>query len=199
MSAITIFPLSWPYGLERTLRPINGRRRFRAASTQAEVVDALRELGVVTGQNASDVRLCSNRTSPRLQPADGGAAAWFGWDGAARCVAYDLYRYPEDNFVAIAQLVRACAAEFHRDALAGVRQAFVSYTVAPMPSPVPSTGWRAILGVNGIATQKEISAAFRRRALTVHPDRGGDRRAWDELVAAYDEGRQVGGVHRRTI
>lgn len=44
----------------------------------------------------------------------------------------------------------------------------------------------AILGLDPRATVAEIKAAFRKRALETHPDRGGDARAFDEVKRAYD-------------
>lgn len=46
--------------------------------------------------------------------------------------------------------------------------------------------WRT-LGVEQSATLEQIRAAYRQRALTTHPDRGGDPVAFRELHAAYEE------------
>jgi hypothetical protein len=43
-----------------------------------------------------------------------------------------------------------------------------------------------ILGLSGMPTIEEINAAFRRRALTRHPDHGGSDEAFRKLVAARD-------------
>eukprot|EP00980_Cylindrotheca_fusiformis_P028110 scaffold22581_cov123-Cylindrotheca_fusiformis.AAC.7 len=44
-----------------------------------------------------------------------------------------------------------------------------------------------ILGVSRTASQVEIKKAYRRRALSVHPDKtGGDRRAFDKVSESYD-------------
>ena len=45
----------------------------------------------------------------------------------------------------------------------------------------------ATLGVETTATVEQIRAAYRQRALAVHPDRGGDAEAFRALKAAYDE------------
>ena len=44
---------------------------------------------------------------------------------------------------------------------------------------------RALLGVSAHATPDELRQAFRRRALSTHPDRGGDACNFDETVAAF--------------
>ncbi|HUI48092.1 MAG TPA: DnaJ domain-containing protein [Acidimicrobiia bacterium] len=43
---------------------------------------------------------------------------------------------------------------------------------------------RIVLGVGTDAGPAEVKRAFRARALLAHPDRGGSRDAFDELVAA---------------
>jgi hypothetical protein len=47
-----------------------------------------------------------------------------------------------------------------------------------------------VLGVAPSATVEEIRAAFRRRTLVTHPDRGGDAEAFRALRAAHDEALQ---------
>jgi curved DNA-binding protein CbpA len=44
----------------------------------------------------------------------------------------------------------------------------------------------AVLGIPADATRAEIVRAFRRRALTHHPDRGGDTEAFQDAHRAYE-------------
>ncbi len=44
---------------------------------------------------------------------------------------------------------------------------------------------RALLGVSAHATPEELRRAFRRAALSTHPDRGGDATRFDETVSAF--------------
>lgn len=55
---------------------------------------------------------------------------------------------------------------------------------------LPSLGWNSVLGVAAGATADEIHAAFRKRARAAHPDSGGSRASWDELVGAYQRARR---------
>lgn len=44
----------------------------------------------------------------------------------------------------------------------------------------------SLLGVRRAATPDQVKAAYRRRALALHPDRGGDRAAFDRAQLAYE-------------
>ncbi len=50
---------------------------------------------------------------------------------------------------------------------------------------------RAVLGVAEHASADDIRHAFRRRALATHPDRGGDRTAFELVVLAFETLQQV--------
>lgn len=56
----------------------------------------------------------------------------------------------------------------------------------PSPSSAPASLW-TVLGVDPKASPLEIKRAFRQRALTTHPDHGGDPDAFRALHAAYEK------------
>jgi|SRR5581483_3706856 len=56
---------------------------------------------------------------------------------------------------------------------------------------------RAVLGVGHHATADAVRRAFRARAKDCHPDRGGDRDAFEELWAAYSALRRHAAVAAR--
>ena|SRR5436190_5585441 len=62
--------------------------------------------------------------------------------------------------------------------------------------PTGLSPW-AVLGVDERATLAEVQHAFRTQAKQTHPDRGGDRRAFEELRVAYEAVRPL--APRRTL
>jgi hypothetical protein len=54
---------------------------------------------------------------------------------------------------------------------------------------------RIVLGVGNDASDDEIRRAFRAHALASHPDRGGDRVAFELVVLAFETLQHVDGSH----
>lgn len=53
----------------------------------------------------------------------------------------------------------------------------------------PLSVW-ALLGVSPGATPEDLKAAFRKKAIAMHPDQGGDPEAFRRLLHAYEEARR---------
>jgi hypothetical protein len=53
--------------------------------------------------------------------------------------------------------------------------------------PLPEVSVWALLGLTARASVEDVKSAYRRRALTLHPDRGGDAAQFRALHAAYEE------------
>lgn len=64
---------------------------------------------------------------------------------------------------------------------------------APSPrdgaKPDPSSIW-SLLGVSSNATEADLKAAYRKKAMEAHPDHGGDAETFRRVVAAYAEARK---------
>lgn len=56
--------------------------------------------------------------------------------------------------------------------------------------PKPKRQWWEVLGVAETASLAVVSAVYRELAKKAHPDAGGDRAAWDELVEAYERAKE---------
>lgn len=198
MADATMTALVWPAGLERTVTPIPGRSRKRVNAALTDVLKAIGLLEDVTSLPASDIVLSFDQNARRGRAADGAVAAWFLWGDAQRCVTCDLYADLRDNLLAVAQLVRSCVAEHDRGSTAAVRHALESHMprVAPLPptphdppAHAPSSTWHILLGVSRDSPEPVITTAFRRLAHERHPDKGGDRQEWDQLLSSYRQAR----------
>lgn len=58
-------------------------------------------------------------------------------------------------------------------------------TRAASPTSIPASMW-TILGISSDATEREIKAAFRKRALETHPDHGGEPAQFAAVKRAYE-------------
>ena len=61
-------------------------------------------------------------------------------------------------------------------------RAFSGFQALPPPKH-----WSVILEIRTPASEEDIKAAFRKKAMTLHPDHGGSVAAFAELSAAKDQ------------
>lgn len=61
-----------------------------------------------------------------------------------------------------------------------------AFDEAPSPQP-QSTGWWSVLGVGRNADYREVRIAYRKRAMEIHPDRGGRAEDMAAINVAMDE------------
>ena len=54
------------------------------------------------------------------------------------------------------------------------------------PKEVENSKYYEILGVDKKATMEEIKKAYRKKAIKMHPDKGGDQEEFQKLQQAYD-------------
>ena len=60
-------------------------------------------------------------------------------------------------------------------------------TPAPRTGAAPELSVWAVLGLSSRASVGEVKSAYRKRALSLHPDRGGDAAQFRALHSAYEE------------
>jgi hypothetical protein len=186
MSA-TAYPLTWPDGLPRTITRATSAFKTALPAALQNVQSSLQLFGRDSGKAVSNVILSSNVTLGANNPADPGVAAWFTWDGEQRCIAVDRYPKVQDNLQAIHHILEARRTEMRHGGLHIVRQTFKGFTALPAPDSEP---WTTVLGVPATASREKVEAAYREKAKTAHPDRGGARADWDRLSRAYEQAKQ---------
>lgn len=182
---VTAYPLSWPFGVPRTARPTDSRFKATLAASLENVRKSLQGFGRDTGKPVTNIVLSSNVTLGSSNPADAGVAAWFLWDGQERCIAVDRYPKVQENLQAIHAILEARRTEMRHGGLHIVRQTFTGFIALPPPQGVVETCWQ-ILGLAPGSNRATILAAHREKAMTAHPDRGGDATDMAKLNGARD-------------
>lgn len=187
---VTNCPLTWPVGWARTQRRRGstfdaGRRgRWTLSGCVQDALHQLKLMGVgdwnvVISTNVA-VRLDGLPRSGQGIPGDPGVAVYFRFKKEPRVLACDKWDKPEHNLRAIVKHIEALRG-INRWGVGSLEQAFTGYTAIPETSG--GAGWWEILGCPSHAAPEEIEAAFKRRAMKAHPDRGGSH---DEMAAVND-------------
>jgi hypothetical protein len=127
------------------------------------------------------------------EPSDPGAAVYWqkptAKDGAPyRCMAIDRYTRVADNLAAIAATLEAMRAIERHGGGAILERAFLGFAALPEKA---SQHWRETLGISttAAATWPLVEERFRTLAQIHHPDKGGDRNKFEEIVQARDAAR----------
>ena len=214
MSERTAFPLSWPEGWKRTKTrtsaqfgkvPLMGRNEQGQAMYQAKkrlsVADAVqRILGELKRMGVPDWNVIISTNVPlRLdglprsdkEPGDPGAAVYWrhqSWKEGQplRCMAIDRYTRVADNLAAIAATLEAMRAIERHGGGTILERAFLGFAALPERA---TQHWREVLGIEGMPSLQLIEDRFRSLAQVHHPDKGGDRSKFEEIVQARDAAR----------
>jgi hypothetical protein len=178
------YPLRWPEGWARTPKP---RRAPFQVSHYMALTELLAEIKLLRGDY---IVISSNMPVRRdglphvnaRQPADTGVAVYFRLKDRQIAIACDKWNSVGDNIRAIGLSVAAMRGLDRWGASGILDRVFDGFVALP---PKPSC-W-SILGIKPGATEKEILAAYRSRAMAgAHPDHGGSTEAMQELNAARD-------------
>lgn len=183
---IPSYPLQWPLGVARTGVGKHARSPFRTQYQKAvaNVVDSLRGFQKDSGLRIDHPVISSNvDLLGRVQGGDSGVAVWFMMDG--QWVAFGVDRFPDvaSNVQAVHHIIEARRVELRYGGLAIVRQTFQAFKALPAPQ---GSHWSDVLGLPRSASTAQIREAFRAKARTAHPDKGGSDAAMAALNAAHD-------------
>lgn len=188
------YPLQWPSSWwraayrSRAKFNTKGRSGYADSLTVAEsrqrLSDQLDALGAryVTLSSNLELRLDGQPRSGAPEPKDVGVAVYFRLNGKDTVLACDKWDRTADNIAAIAKHIEALRG-IDRWGVGTAAQAFAGYQALPSPEQ-----WWQVLGVSQHAEKSEISAAYRAKAATCHPDQGGSDAAMARLNVARDQG-----------
>jgi len=192
MTNPTAFPLSWPIRIPRSEYQIESRfDRKRSLNCATEfTLDQIRIMGGKNPIISTNVELRQDGLpySNRRAPEDSGVAVYFQYQGEDYVFACDKYWKVQENLWAIGKTIEATRA-IERYGVADTRQAFSGFRALPSPETVGTDQkpWWEYLNVSSDATPAQINAAFRSKALVMHPDKGGRIEDWNNLQRAYSE------------
>jgi len=188
------FPLLWPPVEPRTKSYDRKAKRW-ASNWQGAVTDLRTECEAA---GIHDWALSSNREPGNRTVADPGAVLWFMQriDGS-----WSMSYYAADAFRDLPENVKAIAMTIQRLRQIGDYGCYTAakamrgaaYTALPAPAR-PSRNWWEVLEVAPTTPRAVVDAAFKALAKQRHPDApGGSDEAMQELNAAYEAARGVGG------
>lgn len=198
------YPLAWPTGRPRTPEPKTALFRDRGSrmtltTAKKRLADQVygmtrhgqpwRTLEMTLSTNirytASGAR---DQNVSRRDPADAGVAFYFKLDGKPHVLACDRWDTVQDNIAAIAAHIEALRGQ-SRWGVANLRQSFAGHFALPAPGQTSTLPWRVTMGFapEERVTRADVDQRYRSLARDRHPDAGGERAGWDDLIAAYEQ------------
>lgn len=195
------YPLTWPFGWQRTRSPGPSQFKTEPGRATAGLLREIQRLGgtkIIISSNAQ----YRNDGMPYARQAniqDPGVAVYFTRKGKKVVFACDTYWNLHDNIHAIAKTIEALRAIERYGASDMLDRAFDGYTALPAPTTMgmstsgtstakPKRHWREVLEFgNGPANEAEITRNYRILASKAHGDRGGDDATMSEINVARDE------------
>lgn len=205
MSEITRYPLCWPDNVARTAPHVRGCPRFDlhtiAEGVQFVIDEITRLNGLTAAYNPDDRTIISTNLKTKNdgtpysnlgEPSDGGVAVYFflkfirNGKRLERQVVLtcDKWNRVGYNLWAIGKDIEAQRGR-GRWGCTNLEQAFRGYTA--IPERCGGGSWWDILGIPANAYEIHIKDAYRTRAQTEHPDKGGSHERWTRLQEAYEQ------------
>jgi hypothetical protein len=203
------YPLCWPEGWKRTpsdarkygqfgtvdRSPGYARKRDMTVAVACErIAQNLSKMGIaeddVLVSTNLKTRIDGLPRSDQAQPLEPGAAVYWRRGGGERmqCMAIDRYTKVEDNLAAIAATLEAMRAIQRHGGAEILDRTFVGFTA--LPQHASGAGWREVLNFpldSKEITISEVRARFNMMAKVRHPDTGGDRDSFEQLMQARDQ------------
>lgn len=181
------YPLHWPPGWKRAdilksgkfRKGGTGNNQLSVSDACGRVFDELEKIGIndesiVISTNV-EPRLDNRPRSGRKEPVDVGVAVyWADANNNSRCIAVDIYDRVADNLAAIAATLDALRAIERHGGAEILNRAFVGFIALPPPDHTHVMEWWEILNIDKRCSLENIKKAYRKFAMSHHPDRGGN-------------------------
>jgi len=175
------YPLLWPTNWPKT----DTKQDSRFKQTLASALNKLkRECEMLGGKG---LVLSSNYTLGCERPKESGVVAYFQLDSRPIAIPCDRWRIVEDNVYAIAMTIEAMRGMERWGAKHMITAMFSGFKA--LPQRASGVAPHVILGLEEGKqyTEAEITAAYKRKAMTEHPDKPtGSNEKWAALREAHD-------------
>jgi len=192
--SIPAYPLRWPEGWPRA--PAHKRESSRFGNNLGfnQIAKLQNELRLMRAQNvviSSNVPLRQDglpyASETKRRYDDPGVAVYFTLKGKALSMARDRYLTPWENIRSLILAIDAIRSIERHGGSTMMERAFSGFAaIAPPDWKKP---WREVFGVQP-DWRGDISALYREKARTRHPDAGGSDTLMAELNVAYAEARR---------
>ena len=195
MNHVTAYPLTWPEGWKRTKNPVRSRfgdwkKPVTIAKATTFVLDELRKMGIPDFSIilSSNLRLRNDGLpySSQRTPDDIGISVWWNDGGKQMVIALDQYDRIADNLWAVGKTIEALRGIERWGGGEILQRTFTGFAALPH---IQERNWRDVLGVDG-ADREEITVKYKKLRSFFHPDKGGNKDAFNEIQNAYDQARR---------
>lgn len=189
------YPLTWPFGWNKTLLKNRKRARFNTSFAKARdgLLSELRLMGareIIISTNIPLRRDGLPYASGR-EPEDTAVAVYFSYDGNSQCIPCDKWDRVQDNMQAVNLTICAIRGLERWGAKEMVDAAFRGFVA--LPPPEPKSHWHEVLEVSLDASPEEIRRAFLKKVKETHPDTGGNINEFREVRNAYEKALKLHG------
>lgn len=211
---ISAYPLDWPSGWPRTVSRRQakfGRNETKHNATDPSitwkslrpitiseairrVIGELKRFGAADGDFVIStnltLRLDGLPRADQRKPQDPGVAVYWTSKAGGRplVMAIDLYDQVADNLAAVAATLEAMRQIERHGGAQILERAFTGFTALPPP---PNCWMILELDPAKKPDRLAIDSAFRRKALTAHPDRGGTEDEFQRVSQARIDALQI--------
>jgi hypothetical protein len=174
-------PLQWPKNWPKT--EFKQDSRFKQTLSGA-LFKLKRECELLRGK---ELVLSSNYTLGNEHPKESGVVAYFNLDQKPIAIPCDRWRKVEDNVYAIAMTIEAMRDMERWGAKHMITAMFSGFKALPEKAGGNPPWFVLGLEQGRQYTEAEITAAYKRKAMTEHPDKPtGSNEKWAALREAHD-------------
>ena len=190
------YPLDWPVGWKRYASHQRTSSDYRV-DFQTARDDLMRSLKLMNAKNVVSssgipLRIDGLPYASHRDPEDPGVAVYFdirlGREWKSQVIACDRWSRVRENLRAVGYAVESMRTIRRCGASEILERAYSGFSALPSEAGQRALrAWWDVLGVSVGCGKDDVKAAYRARAASLHPDKGGTNEQMQELNRAYNE------------